>query len=589
MVFIYFIGHLQATARDYWLQQNGAGWIAKTFLALVALAFPDLQLFNLVDDIVAGTAIPAGLFAQTAVLGCVYTSVYFFFAWVFFTGGNYDPRRARRAAAARLRRAARADRVIAHRGTSQRLFPRGAARTSDLREQIGQLGFLAALSGFRSLVADVIFIQAHVAWENTEWGRVLLLFREATTLQPRSILFWDMAAWHMAWNASVAALHDPNLSLTRRLRRKAADGIHRARERFPRARDQEQSRSPAALRIARPPRRGQARTITPPPRAFTRRPPTLPGATEYDERFAAYELSYAPGQERAAYDALLALYRRGPSERLPTLLKRLKFLEDKLDIPVVSAHPRHRSRNFLAMRFAILSDIHGNLEALEAVLADAEAQDCTHFVCLGDVVGYNANPSECVKIIQDLECPVVKGNHDEQASIDRLDRRLQRAGRGSDRLDARASFRRGKEVAGRSPPHETSARFHHRPRHPRYARSNGATSSTISTRSPASPTSTPRSVFSGTLIGRPPLCATITCAGSAPSTSSCSPGKNISSTPGSVGQPRDRDWRAAYCIYDSERQVIEQRRVEYDLATTQRKIRAAGLPERLADRLAQGR
>ena len=86
MVFIYFIGHLQATARDYWLQQNGAGWLAKTFLALVALAFPDLQLFNLVDDIVAGTAIPAGLFAQTAVLGCVYTSVYFFFAWVVFHG-----------------------------------------------------------------------------------------------------------------------------------------------------------------------------------------------------------------------------------------------------------------------------------------------------------------------------------------------------------------------------------------------------------------------------------------------------------------------------------------------------------------------
>lgn len=86
MVFIYFIGHLQSTAREYWLQQNSAGWITKTFLALVALAFPDLQLFNLVDDIVAGTAVPAGLFAQTAVLGCVYTSVYFFFAWVVFHG-----------------------------------------------------------------------------------------------------------------------------------------------------------------------------------------------------------------------------------------------------------------------------------------------------------------------------------------------------------------------------------------------------------------------------------------------------------------------------------------------------------------------
>ena len=86
MVFIYFIGHLQGTAREYWLQQHSAGWIAKTFLALVALVFPDLQLFNLVDDIVAGNAIPGALFAQTAVLGCVYTSVYFFFAWVMFSG-----------------------------------------------------------------------------------------------------------------------------------------------------------------------------------------------------------------------------------------------------------------------------------------------------------------------------------------------------------------------------------------------------------------------------------------------------------------------------------------------------------------------
>jgi hypothetical protein len=84
MVFIYFIGHFQATAREYWLQEHGAGWLARTFLALVALAFPDLQLFNLVDDIVAGTAVPFRLFAQTATLGCVYTLVYLFFAWVVF-------------------------------------------------------------------------------------------------------------------------------------------------------------------------------------------------------------------------------------------------------------------------------------------------------------------------------------------------------------------------------------------------------------------------------------------------------------------------------------------------------------------------
>ena len=86
MVFIYFIGHLQSTAREYWLQEHGSGLLVKIFVALVALIFPDLQLFNLVDDIVAGTAIPIALFAKTAVLGIVYTSVYLFFAWVSFHG-----------------------------------------------------------------------------------------------------------------------------------------------------------------------------------------------------------------------------------------------------------------------------------------------------------------------------------------------------------------------------------------------------------------------------------------------------------------------------------------------------------------------
>lgn len=58
---------------------------------------------------------------------------------------------------------------------------------------------------------------------------------------------------------------------------------------------------------------------------------------------------------------------------------------------------------------------------------------------------------------------------------------------------------------------------------------------------------------------------------------------------GSVGQPRDNDWRAAYCIYHIDNHLIEQRRVEYDLATAQKKIIQAGLPRLLADRLELGR
>ena len=202
----------------------------------------------------------------------------------------------------------------------------------DLREQIGQLGFLAALSGFRSLVADVAFIQGHVAWERTEWGRVLLLFRQATTLQPRSILFWDMAAWHMAWNASVAAQHDPTLPndfLRRKSQREyfalGKDFLERGIKNNP---DRPQLYESLA-RLYKEKLNNHAAAAK-----YYAKAATLPGAPEYDERFAAYELSFAPGHEREAYEALRALYDRGPHERLPTLLKRLKYLEEALDIPL---------------------------------------------------------------------------------------------------------------------------------------------------------------------------------------------------------------------------------------------------------------
>jgi ABC-2 type transport system permease protein len=86
---IYFIGHLQATAREYWqaggLLADGAWW-QNLLIALVALLFPDLQAFNLADDVIAGASIPAGLFLQTAALGAVYVAVYFSLAAFVFSG-----------------------------------------------------------------------------------------------------------------------------------------------------------------------------------------------------------------------------------------------------------------------------------------------------------------------------------------------------------------------------------------------------------------------------------------------------------------------------------------------------------------------
>ena len=68
------------------------------------------------------------------------------------------------------------------------------------------------------------------------------------------------------------------------------------------------------------------------------------------------------------------------------------------------------------MKFAIIADIHANLEALQVVLEDAKKQQVTHYACLGDVVGYNANPKECLDIVRTMNMPCVKGNHDEYCS-----------------------------------------------------------------------------------------------------------------------------------------------------------------------------
>ena len=201
----------------------------------------------------------------------------------------------------------------------------------DLREKIGQLGFIAALSGFRAIVADALFIQAYSAWENTEWGRMLLLFRHVTTLQPHVLLFWDTAAWHMAWNASVAAMDDktqPRLALRVKAQREyfamGKDLLERGIKNNP---DRPELYE-ALARLYKEKYKDHESASE-----YYAKAAALSGAAPWDRRFSAYELSYCEGREREAYERLRHLYDEGPRERLPTLIKRLKLLEDKLGIP----------------------------------------------------------------------------------------------------------------------------------------------------------------------------------------------------------------------------------------------------------------
>lgn len=208
---------------------------------------------------------------------------------------------------------------------------RGVEFNLDLREKLGQLGFIAALSGFRAIVADALFIQAYAAWENTQWGRMLWLFRQVTTLQPRVLLFWDTAAWHMAWNASVAAMNDtsqPRQALRVKAQREYFAIGKEFLERGIKNNPDRPELYEALARLYKEKYKDHERAAE-----YYAKAAKLPEAAPWDRRFSAYELSYSEGHEREAYERLRSLYDEGEKERLPTLIKRLQFLEDKLAIP----------------------------------------------------------------------------------------------------------------------------------------------------------------------------------------------------------------------------------------------------------------
>src|SRR4029077_18798032 len=178
-------------------------------------------------------------------------------------------------------------------------------------------------------------------WERTEWGRVLLLFRQVTTLQPRAILFWDMAAWHMAWNASTAALND-STQPRQALRIKAAREYFQLGKDFLERGIKNNPERPelyeAMARLYRDKYKDHARSAE-----FFAKSAGQPGASSYAKRVAAYELAQCKGREWEAYHRLYELYWAGEDERLPTLVRYLNELEVKLAFPAEQRIPNEGS------------------------------------------------------------------------------------------------------------------------------------------------------------------------------------------------------------------------------------------------------
>jgi len=240
------------------------------------------------------------------------------------------------------------------------------------------------------------------------------------------------------------------------------------------------------------------------------------------------------------------------------------------------------------MRYAVIADIHANLEALEVVLNDAKAQQCTHYCCVGDVVGYNANPKECLDIIRSMGMPVVKGNHDEYCSTeDNLEGFNPHAAEAvswtrkqlnpDDRKWLR-EFKYIRLVASFTMVHATLDG----PQRWGYVFDRLAAAASFTYQNTAvcffGHTHVPLAFVRDSVVR-----------GGTYSKFRVEPGKKYFVNVGAVGQPRDGNPKAGYVVYDLNEQTIELRRLDYDVPKAQKKILDAGLPQRLADRLAVGK
>ncbi|MBI5772756.1 MAG: metallophosphoesterase family protein [Verrucomicrobia bacterium] len=240
------------------------------------------------------------------------------------------------------------------------------------------------------------------------------------------------------------------------------------------------------------------------------------------------------------------------------------------------------------MKYAIIADIHANLEALKVVLNDANEQQCTHYACLGDVVGYNANPKECLDLIRTMAMPCVKGNHDEYCSVNAT---LE----GFNPHAAEAVNWTRQQLS------EEDAQWLRDLRYIRLVSNFAIVHATLDgpqrwgyvfdkLAAAASFTYQNTSVcFFGHTHVPVAFVKDSQVRGGTYSKFKVELGKKYFVNVGSVGQPRDGNPKAAYVIYDLNDATIELRRLDYDIALAQAKIRAAGLPERLADRLSYGK
>jgi diadenosine tetraphosphatase ApaH/serine/threonine PP2A family protein phosphatase len=247
------------------------------------------------------------------------------------------------------------------------------------------------------------------------------------------------------------------------------------------------------------------------------------------------------------------------------------------------------------VRYAVLSDVHGNLEALSTVLADAASEGALGILCLGDAVGYGADPAPCIELLGERSTRMVAGNH-EHGALGLLDVRwFNSAARAAalwtrDRLGAdHRSFLSGLPLATT---HGEATCVHASPRRPEEwdyllsAEDGFQAFGDFATRLCFVGHSHRPGVWS--LGSSGPAYEDLAGPAFHDRRIPFHDGRRYIINVGSVGQPRDRDPRAAYVLWDEDERSVTLRRVTYDHKAAAAKILRAGLPRALADRLAHG-
>ena len=247
------------------------------------------------------------------------------------------------------------------------------------------------------------------------------------------------------------------------------------------------------------------------------------------------------------------------------------------------------------MRYAVLSDVHGNLEALSNVLADAASEGALGILCLGDAVGYGADPAPCIELLGERSLLMVAGNH-EHGALGLLDVRWFNAAARAAALWTRGrlgadhqNFLTGLPLA--STLGEATC-VHASPRRPEEwdyllsAEDGFQAFGDFATRLCFVGHSHHPGVWS--LGSSGPAYEDLAGPAFHDRRIPFHDGRRYIINVGSVGQPRDRDPRAAYVLWDEDKRSVTLRRVTYDHKAAAAKILRAGLPRALADRLAHG-